>query len=381
MSLILVTLCLLGTQPEFEQQMEQALAELASEYHYDRLAGFHRLNELGKRAIENLAQRPATTLHPASLPLLVTLVRNHPCGAGVRLLLALAEQQDCPIARLRLLTAAYDLAGRVEDLPPEVRRKVETIPQLVEKEFGKDFFSAFMVRLAIPRVIEEINRLRREGYLQGSYPGQFRPLKEVAGSMAQHALIMMLKAHIAKQAKRSWPNAALIMKALADIADASALEEIKKIYRSAPATYRMNLEVVLFRLGEREPLLERMEALRKRADSGDITAISSLVFIAGRAGLYHMAEKYQRIRMARHRAMPTDYYNLACYLAMQNKLEEALAELEKAFKKGYSDLAWLMRDGEIAKVRNHPRFRELLKKYFPEIEGQKKEKPKKENKK
>ncbi len=58
----------------------------------------------------------------------------------------------------------------------------------------------------------------------------------------------------------------------------------------------------------------------------------------------------------------TAHYNLACALARQNKADEALAHLEKAIELGFSDAKHIEADGDLASLRELPRFKTALKK-------------------
>jgi tetratricopeptide (TPR) repeat protein len=54
------------------------------------------------------------------------------------------------------------------------------------------------------------------------------------------------------------------------------------------------------------------------------------------------------------------HYNLACSYSLRNRPDEALSALTRALELGYRDLAWLRRDPDLAKIRHHPQFREIL---------------------
>ncbi|RKY17047.1 MAG: hypothetical protein DRP63_04405 [Planctomycetota bacterium] len=188
----------------------------------------------------------------------------------------------------------------------------------------------------------------------------------------------MLKKSIEGRPKPNWPAANTLIKALLDVADKSVLPQLKTLYRRAGNAYKPDIEVLLYKLGDTKPLLRRLGKMVKQARSGDRFTLYKLIFLAGRVGMYSLAEKYQRLKMRRYSASATDHYNLACYLSMQGKIDEALAELEKAFKGGYRDFGWMEKDGEIAATRRDPRFKRLLIKYIPEaLQNRKKDDKKK----
>lgn len=57
------------------------------------------------------------------------------------------------------------------------------------------------------------------------------------------------------------------------------------------------------------------------------------------------------------------YYDLACYYSLQGKREQALASMEMALCKGFSDFAWAMKDPDLETLRGYPEFQLLLKTY------------------
>ncbi len=57
----------------------------------------------------------------------------------------------------------------------------------------------------------------------------------------------------------------------------------------------------------------------------------------------------------------TAHYNLACSLALCGRKADALKSLRKAVDLGYVDLPWMMKDADLAELREHPEFVRLLK--------------------
>lgn len=61
--------------------------------------------------------------------------------------------------------------------------------------------------------------------------------------------------------------------------------------------------------------------------------------------------------------MPDDpelYYNIACVMALRNDKEQAMAWLEKAFLKGFSDLDLVKKDRDLDTIRSDRRFQALV---------------------
>ena len=56
----------------------------------------------------------------------------------------------------------------------------------------------------------------------------------------------------------------------------------------------------------------------------------------------------------------TAHYNLACSLAILGRAGESLDSLERAIELGYDDADFMQRDADLARVREDPRFRQLI---------------------
>ena len=79
-----------------------------------------------------------------------------------------------------------------------------------------------------------------------------------------------------------------------------------------------------------------------------------------RAGLYDKGLAVD-LRLSQLRAEdPLAWYNLACSYSLLNRVEEAIDALRQAFGRGYTDLAYLQKDNDLANVRRSPKFRQLL---------------------
>lgn len=59
------------------------------------------------------------------------------------------------------------------------------------------------------------------------------------------------------------------------------------------------------------------------------------------------------------------YYDLACYYSLLDKREQALAAMEMALCKGFSDFEWALRDPDLEGLRQYPEFQLLMQSYRP----------------
>lgn len=150
---------------------------------------------------------------------------------------------------------------------------------------------------------------------------------------------------------------------------------------------REEVEVVLARFGRTELLEARIAALRARYEqpaTGQVNAQvrnaaevetqarNAIALLYLRAGDAAEAEREwmravdqvnarmssaggrQRTALAATQALI--YYNLACALSLQGKTSRALGSLRKAVENGYADFAWVLEDGDLAALREHPAF-------------------------
>ena len=57
---------------------------------------------------------------------------------------------------------------------------------------------------------------------------------------------------------------------------------------------------------------------------------------------------------------PVVWYNLACSLSLLKRFDEALDALRQAIGLGYDDFDYLLKDPDLAGLRQLPKFRQLL---------------------
>ena len=77
----------------------------------------------------------------------------------------------------------------------------------------------------------------------------------------------------------------------------------------------------------------------------------------------HATEWFRKLTDALpgHRDTRWPHYNLACIAALQGRPDEALAQLEEAWKVGFSDVAWMLEDGDLKSLRERPEFADLAR--------------------
>lgn len=98
----------------------------------------------------------------------------------------------------------------------------------------------------------------------------------------------------------------------------------------------------------------------KRAASLEIIKVAIAYLSQGK-----LAEAEKELRDARERdpSEPLVHYNMAVLRIKQGKLDDALAELETSFAKGFKAYDAMTADSDLDALRKHPRFDATLKKY------------------
>ena len=59
---------------------------------------------------------------------------------------------------------------------------------------------------------------------------------------------------------------------------------------------------------------------------------------------------------------PTVLYNLACSYSLTRRYEDGISALAQAIDRGYKDFRWLMKDPDLASLRQHPLFKTVQEK-------------------
>jgi len=138
----------------------------------------------------------------------------------------------------------------------------------------------------------------------------------------------------------------------------SAYDEALRIKPDYTAA-RSNLGDLAMKAGDIEGAISHYEqALSKCA--GPVSLLNRLAQAHAVQGDYARATGY----LEKVRDLQPDnaeaHYNIACVLARQGKVDEALDSLELSLKKGFSDRTQLLTDPDLEPVRESTRFRRLV---------------------
>ncbi|MCA9322551.1 MAG: hypothetical protein KDB53_17550, partial [Planctomycetes bacterium] len=74
-----------------------------------------------------------------------------------------------------------------------------------------------------------------------------------------------------------------------------------------------------------------------------------------------LSHGYDNIQAEARPSFGNDFYNFSCALSRAGHLDLALDMLEQSFNWGYADYDWAGQDGDLAKVRDHARYADMIK--------------------
>lgn len=105
--------------------------------------------------------------------------------------------------------------------------------------------------------------------------------------------------------------------------------------------------------------MEFLEALRRRCPAHQ-PILEALGHLYTRVGRFQDGLQVD-LELTRLRPQdPESWYNLACSQALLAAVEPALEALRRAIACGYHDADWMAADEDLASLRRHPEFRNLL---------------------
>ena len=120
-------------------------------------------------------------------------------------------------------------------------------------------------------------------------------------------------------------------------------------------------EAVLRRFAESQEAFEIRfleDLLARGGERADLLA--HLGYLYTRAGRHLDALAVDQRMVALRPNDPIAHYNLACSYSNLGRIEQGFRALEKALALGYRDFDHMQRDEDLANLRRHPRWNELL---------------------
>jgi Flp pilus assembly protein TadD len=180
-----------------------------------------------------------------------------------------------------------------------------------------------------------------------------------------------------------WQNAERVFQAVASkkpqMAEAryylGLIAELRQLYVEALSHYSMavslrpNYSEAFLGMGNAyfglQNFYEAAEQYRRclQLDPNQVSAYSNLGAVYAIQKDITTAEHYL---MQGYRIKPDDAtlcYNLACLFSLQHQTEKALEFLERAFQNGYRDVEHMNQDSDLDFIRDHPRFKDLVRIY------------------
>lgn len=343
-----------------EKEVKRLLTQLDSDFYYDRKKAARSIRETGVEGILVVAKvwKESDLSSRARGELTRLLIEMETKEASSLLVeMALTETQETLLQQQIKGVIMYAQKHRDEAALGALKRLVESLTKRKGSEWLEATFKSAYKQL----ILTTFKWMRENGMLGGSYPGQYSRISEY-GRYAIEALIDLVK--------EGGSESANALNALLDIVPDSRLyaDRIEELYRQKEFPQTLEVEALLYLMGRKDYFKKRITLLEKQMD----TDTSS--FYAKTRGLlraYRLIRRYDRCEELQKRIIQRGgtssgvmYYNLACYQAMQKKIDEALDSIEKAFQNGFRNYEWMKIDKEIDSIRNAERFKRLLKEHF-----------------
>lgn len=108
--------------------------------------------------------------------------------------------------------------------------------------------------------------------------------------------------------------------------------------------------------------IEFCERLIRRSPD-DPTILELLAGYYTRAGSYQAGLELDEKLVKLAPENPVNHYNLACSLALLNRLDDAISSLRIAIELGYTDFNWMLEDEDLEPLRDYPPFLSLLREH------------------
>jgi Flp pilus assembly protein TadD len=139
-------------------------------------------------------------------------------------------------------------------------------------------------------------------------------------------------------------------------------------YRVAPEDYQAPsfLSMAYAELGREKERIEAnrltLQCAEKHVDlhPDDGRALTFGAYALVELGQPDRAREWAERALEVDRDEPAIIYNVACMYAQLGELDEAISLLGRAIDQGYGHRAWLEHDSDLAPLRGHEKFQQLL---------------------
>ncbi|MCX7703580.1 MAG: hypothetical protein N2234_05715 [Planctomycetota bacterium] len=347
-----------------EECIKEALKGFESDFYYDRRNAEEFLKKGGESGLK-IARRlwSSLGLSERARAELTVFLKNSRSREGALFLADMASVETEP------LLLAQQIEGLVlclQEIKEEaVRAALEKSLVALSERKGNDWIENVIRTAYTQLVLATFEWMEKQNMLRGSYPGQYAELAKF-GSRGIEALLRL--------GEEGHHRAIL---ALLDIKPKEYAEKIEQLYKEKKLPQIAEVEALLYLFGKEEYFSKRLKEAENdlSLSPSNTNRMMVLVFMYRLIGRYDHCEEIM-LGMGRQTTITnwSHYFNLACYQAMQKKVDAALKSFERALQLGCKDYEWIKQDKELDNIRGTREFKELLKKYLGVEEEQQEEK-------
>jgi Flp pilus assembly protein TadD, contains TPR repeats len=99
---------------------------------------------------------------------------------------------------------------------------------------------------------------------------------------------------------------------------------------------------------------------------GDSRALYLGAINLERLGEHAKAQEWANRALNLDPTHPVMLYNLACFHSVAGRVDESLDLMERAIELGFLNREWYLTDSDLANIRKHPRFNQIMAESFSE---------------
>lgn len=212
----------------------------------------------------------------------------------------------------------------------------------------------------VERFIQNVMLDEKEGGT-GFFENQFLGIQDL-GPQTVFRLDTLIRDHLQDEDFQS-----LCCRAMGELKDPRAIPLIQSYLNDVFIHSGVKQEGVytLAELGERSIIDQTIQNYLTALKHPQVAPIQKIALYTQLATIYYRLKEFDKSiecyqRCIQINATEITYYNLACMYAKLGQTDKAIENLEMAVQKGYDEVAWMKKDGDLNSLRNDPRFIEMI---------------------
>lgn len=162
---------------------------------------------------------------------------------------------------------------------------------------------------------------------------------------------------------------ALCCRAMGELGDKRAIPLLKEYLNDAFISAEVQQEAIytLAELGDRSIIDRLIGDYLTLLQNPQLTPYQKITVYTQLATMYYRLKEFDKSIECYQQCIqisPNEitHYNLACMYAKLGQVDKAIENIRLSIEKGYDEVEWMKKDGDLDKIREDPRFIEMIKK-------------------